>query len=259
MSISDYIFSLFGIVFLVSTVPYVIISFTRVHQKDSCSTPSSCGNLPNISSPFRLEGDDHRHCYERHHKLVCKENHTILYLYNGRYYVEAISYDKQTITIKDSGLVMKTNSTTPSLPLYSLTRSNFSYDDPYDFVSNPPPTSKKDHRDDFMVVPIAFVTCPFGMIKSTSNSSQDLYYMDVTISNTSSNNIGNTSTYVVPGTMRLGDLEDSCVIGTRLDVVVTRNIFSEFCYADGLCRERLLDRVLFNPVWLKQFGPATTG
>ncbi|KAL3725167.1 hypothetical protein ACJRO7_030219 [Eucalyptus globulus] len=91
--------------------------------------PSSCGEIRNISNPFRLK-DDPKHCGNSHYELACENNRTILYLYAGRYYVKSIYYgfyDNQyhfdgNITVVDDGL-QKGNCS--SLPRYPLRYSNF--------------------------------------------------------------------------------------------------------------------------------------
>ncbi|XP_023905300.1 rust resistance kinase Lr10-like isoform X2 [Quercus suber] len=86
-----------------------------------CS-PSSCGNILNISFPFRLKTDPKK-CGERRYELSCENNHTMLSLFEREYYVKEINYNNYTIWIVDSGIQKDNYSTTPS---YSLNRHNFS-------------------------------------------------------------------------------------------------------------------------------------
>ncbi|KAK3002152.1 hypothetical protein RJ639_021192 [Escallonia herrerae] len=71
-------------------------------QEEYCS-PSSCGNIGNITSPFHLRGD-HRHCGKRFWELVCENNRAVMYLGAGKYYVEDISYGRKRIRLADAGL-----------------------------------------------------------------------------------------------------------------------------------------------------------
>ncbi|KAK2977433.1 hypothetical protein RJ640_028594, partial [Escallonia rubra] len=71
-------------------------------QQEYCS-PSSCGTIGNITSPFWLRGD-HLRCAERHFELVCENNRTVMYFGAGKYYVEGISYINGTIRVVDVGL-----------------------------------------------------------------------------------------------------------------------------------------------------------
>ncbi|KAK3002151.1 hypothetical protein RJ639_021191 [Escallonia herrerae] len=72
-------------------------------QQEYCS-PSSCGDIGNITSPFRLRGDQRR-CNERYFELICENNRTVLYWSAaGKYYVKSISYINRTIRLVDVGL-----------------------------------------------------------------------------------------------------------------------------------------------------------
>ncbi|KAF3433870.1 hypothetical protein FNV43_RR24973 [Rhamnella rubrinervis] len=87
--------------------------------------PSSCGNIRNISYPFRLQTDPD-HCGDLRYSLSCENNNTrtVLYLYSGKYYVQAINYINQTIRLVDSNVVKGDCS---SIPLYSLSNYNFTH------------------------------------------------------------------------------------------------------------------------------------
>ncbi|KAF8015163.1 hypothetical protein BT93_H0844 [Corymbia citriodora subsp. variegata] len=97
--------------------------------------PSSCGNVRNISYPFRLRNDS-KDCGDSRYELACENNRTVLYLYAGRYYVKSIHYnyyyDQDNfigyITVVDDEL-QKGNCS--SLPRYSLVYSNFGDYSPY--------------------------------------------------------------------------------------------------------------------------------
>ncbi|KAF3433888.1 hypothetical protein FNV43_RR24991 [Rhamnella rubrinervis] len=88
--------------------------------------PSSCGNIRNISNPFRLQTDPD-HCGDLRYNLSCENNNTrtVLYLYAGKYYVQAINYINQTIRLVDPNVVEGDCS---SIPLYSLSNYNISAD-----------------------------------------------------------------------------------------------------------------------------------
>ena len=78
--------------------------------------PSSCGDIQNISYPFRLKGDPSE-CGDPEYELVCENNYTMVNLEYGKYYVADINYDNYTIRVVDPG-VEKGNCF--STPLYSL-------------------------------------------------------------------------------------------------------------------------------------------
>ncbi|GKV39808.1 hypothetical protein SLEP1_g47524 [Rubroshorea leprosula] len=68
--------------------------------------PSSCGNILNISYPFRLNTDS-PHCGETGfsvYSLSCEKNLTILRYKSGKFYVKAINYDNQTIRVADASV-----------------------------------------------------------------------------------------------------------------------------------------------------------
>nr|XP_023905304.1 LEAF RUST 10 DISEASE-RESISTANCE LOCUS RECEPTOR-LIKE PROTEIN KINASE-like 2.3 isoform X3 [Quercus suber] len=105
-----------------------LIVFVLVHK--TCSTennthqcaPSSCGNIQNISYPFRLKSDPEA-CGNPKYELSCENNQAVLYLFEGKYYVQKINYKNYTIRVVDSG-IQKDNYF--SIPSYSLYRYNFS-------------------------------------------------------------------------------------------------------------------------------------
>ncbi|CAL2265350.1 unnamed protein product [Prunus armeniaca] len=90
----------------------------------------SCGNINNISPPFRLKGDS-KDCGNKSYELSCEANgngtthHAVLYLFSGKYYVQAINYNNFTIRLVDAG-VHKIKDNYFSHPLYSFTQFNFS-------------------------------------------------------------------------------------------------------------------------------------
>ncbi|XP_035549277.1 LEAF RUST 10 DISEASE-RESISTANCE LOCUS RECEPTOR-LIKE PROTEIN KINASE-like 2.2 isoform X2 [Juglans regia] len=92
---------------LISTVLALILVPPASSHKNShhYCPPSSCGNIPNISYPFRLKGDP-PNCGDQRYELSCDDNnHTLLSLHDGsKYYVSQINYNNYTIRIVDSGI-----------------------------------------------------------------------------------------------------------------------------------------------------------
>ncbi|XP_050277869.1 LEAF RUST 10 DISEASE-RESISTANCE LOCUS RECEPTOR-LIKE PROTEIN KINASE-like 2.1 isoform X4 [Quercus robur] len=87
--------------------------------------PSSCGNIHNISYPFRLKSDPDI-CGDSRYELSCENNRsTVLYLFARKYHVQEINYNIYTIRVVDSG-IWKDNYF--SFPSYSLNRYNFTQD-----------------------------------------------------------------------------------------------------------------------------------
>ncbi|KAK3034751.1 hypothetical protein RJ639_032704 [Escallonia herrerae] len=88
----------FGLMALVCALLLGTPSAERTGNQQGYCSPSSCGNIGNITFPFRLRGD-HRHCGERYYELVCENNVTVMHLGAGKYYVDDISYTRQTMRL----------------------------------------------------------------------------------------------------------------------------------------------------------------
>ncbi|RVW91822.1 Rust resistance kinase Lr10 [Vitis vinifera] len=74
---------------LITLLHFSFLSFCAASENQRCR-PSSCGDIQNISIPFRLKGDPLGCGHpDPAYELVCENNRTILY---GKYYVEEINY-----------------------------------------------------------------------------------------------------------------------------------------------------------------------
>ncbi|BBH05307.1 PR5-like receptor kinase [Prunus dulcis] len=119
-------------VLLLLLLLHVPSSCSHTVSNDNSDCTRSCGNI-NISSPFRLKGDS-KHCgvSDKSFELSCEAkgngttHHAVLYLFSGKYYVQAINYNNFAIRLVDAG-VHKIKDNYFSHPLYSLTSFNFSY------------------------------------------------------------------------------------------------------------------------------------
>ncbi|KAM1263301.1 hypothetical protein ACFXTH_028309 [Malus domestica] len=80
-------------VFLV--VGFFCVVCSAKDDRHHCA-PSSCGIITNISYPFRLKHDPDN-CGDQWYNLSCENNRTVLYLYSGKYHVQAINYDNYTV------------------------------------------------------------------------------------------------------------------------------------------------------------------
>ncbi|KAF3974429.1 hypothetical protein CMV_002252 [Castanea mollissima] len=115
----------------------VLIALVLVHP--TCCAPtamvnhtcsaSSCGNIHNISFPFRLKTDP-ENCGDFSYNLSCENNRTVLYISRGKYYVQEISYNNYTIRIVDSG-IHKDNYFSFSTPTHSSSRYDLNFHSPY--------------------------------------------------------------------------------------------------------------------------------
>ncbi|XP_059667213.1 rust resistance kinase Lr10-like isoform X2 [Cornus florida] len=113
--------------------------------------PSSCGNIHNITHPFRLKGDP-PNCGDTKYELVCENNlSTLAFFHSNKYYVQAINYHNFTIRLVDAHVLLHNNHNCSFFPRYSLTPYNFSFlDDPYIYIYTENSTTK----------PIHFLSCP---------------------------------------------------------------------------------------------------
>ena len=81
--------------------------------------PSSCGEIRNISNPFRLKGDPSE-CGDPGYELVCENNRTMVNLLRDwRYYVAEINYENSTIRVVDPGVKKGNCFSFPLYPFFS--------------------------------------------------------------------------------------------------------------------------------------------
>ena len=90
-------------------------------QSQNCSS-SSCGNLLNISCPFRLKGAPHQ-CGCDGLELDCENNRTSLLVDSVKFYVQEIDYVNQTIRLMDASL----HKNTCSIPRLIQNLKDFNY------------------------------------------------------------------------------------------------------------------------------------
>ncbi|CAL5396640.1 unnamed protein product [Camellia sinensis] len=103
---------------LLIIIPFFIIQTQAAARSlllESKYCSSSCGDIQNITYPFRLKGDPII-CGDPDYELSCKKNKTIMNFHSGMYYVKNISYAMRTIRPVD---VNFTNGTC-NLPSASL-------------------------------------------------------------------------------------------------------------------------------------------
>ncbi|KAM2330065.1 hypothetical protein ACFX1X_020947 [Malus domestica] len=104
-------------------------------DKEFCSSASSCGEIRNISYPFRLKGDPSG-CGDPDYELSCVNNKTILEISPGKFYVTSISYDDQILRLVDANFADVNDSC--SLPSGSVvTTDGFLKDIRFRGVSDP--------------------------------------------------------------------------------------------------------------------------
>ncbi|KAI5344225.1 hypothetical protein L3X38_012102 [Prunus dulcis] len=140
---------------------------------DGTNCTSSCGNIHNISYPFRLKHDP-KHCGNSYFTLSCEKNITLLNLpSSGEYYVQAINYHNQTIRLLDPGLEKDNCSSSPRYPLALMNRYRIIYpNDGRYYISSTPVTFLKCANPVNSSIYVDTAPC----ISTTSLSSQPKTY-----------------------------------------------------------------------------------
>ncbi|XP_044489453.1 rust resistance kinase Lr10-like [Mangifera indica] len=103
-------------------------------QQAACS--SSCGDIKDIRSPFRLKVNS-SDIGDSDYELTCESNKTILHYRSGKYYVKEISYDYRKIHVVDVDFANRSCGALPSKPL----RISETFDD-YDIRRRTPLESR---------------------------------------------------------------------------------------------------------------------
>ncbi|KAK9939142.1 hypothetical protein M0R45_015849 [Rubus argutus] len=184
------------LLFAAYTVSLLLLLLPRSQTSGARSECApSCGNV-NISSPFRLHGDP-VHCGNKSYELHCETNgtsqshHAVLYLFSGKYYVQAINYNNYTIRLVDAA-VHKIKDNYFSNPVYPLTRFNFSLSNEDPFTLTPGHFNSLDGSDgyywQYLSWPLIFLNCANPM-----NSSDLLVDTAPCIKNMGSHSASNSS------------------------------------------------------------------
>ncbi|XVF02979.1 hypothetical protein REPUB_Repub04eG0220900 [Reevesia pubescens] len=107
---------------------FCLLIFLSINETEARKDPeicsSSCGDIPNISYPFRLK-EDPAGCGDPDFELSCQNNKTILNFHGGLYYVKRISYDDHRLRVADVNLA----NGSCSLPYRSLSMVDVQFSD----------------------------------------------------------------------------------------------------------------------------------
>ncbi|KAB2627096.1 receptor-like protein kinase [Pyrus ussuriensis x Pyrus communis] len=184
------------------SLAFLFLCFCSETCAKSCT--SSCGHIHNISYPFRLN-DDPKHCGNVKYTLSCESNITVLDIpSSGKYYVQAINYDKKTIRLVDFGLQSNNCSSMPqNIPPNTILYSSW------------PSTS------------IYYLMC--------SNPLNSSLYVDTApcLNNTSSSSSQpKTYSYVKVGEIELWDLDEGCSAEWMTLAPVNHVDYSNVSYKD---------------------------
>ncbi|KAG5229406.1 receptor protein [Salix suchowensis] len=181
------------------------------HHSCSATTncaPSSCGNITNINSPFRLQTDPIS-CGRKEYEFGCENNRTTVYLQRVKYYVQAINYypDFKIRLVeadfqKDDCLSIPRHSNGDSLS------ADFNYDYYYPFRSGYPSFK------------FTFISCinpipspPFNFVNTSSCKNGSIY-------SPSFRHMEGYS-YVMVGEVKIAEVPDIC----RIDLIY---VYSQF-------------------------------
>ncbi|WKA07506.1 hypothetical protein VitviT2T_025325 [Vitis vinifera] len=200
-----------------------LLAICAVNGNQTCR-PSSCGEIQNISNPFRLKGDPSG-CGDPDYELVCENNRTMV---NGRegekYYVADINYDHYTIRVVDPG-VEKGNCL--STPLYFLTRKISDYG-PYYLEWKGTTSTAVLMNCDQPISDGSYI--PITPCNATSSSSQAYVYALVGGESMEVGDIKNPCTisrnfitqFLKPGNLSMSDLQEMLLLGLELSFLSFR-------------------------------------
>ncbi|XP_034710501.1 rust resistance kinase Lr10-like [Vitis riparia] len=201
---------------LITLLHVRFLSFCAATENQPCR-PSSCGDIQNISNPFRLKGDPLGCGHpDPAYELACENSRTILY---GKYHVAEINYSNYIIRIVVVGLE---KSNCFSLPLYSLT-----VDDIYVY--------RYEYPDELDTVVLMNCARPIF----------DQYYIPIVPCNRTDATFSSSQpyAYALAGRyMHVRDLPYSCTIGFT---VVTGN-FMAVSEPSNLLRSDLQEKLLMG-------------
>ncbi|KAM7266979.1 hypothetical protein ACFE04_009145 [Oxalis oulophora] len=178
----------YGKIFLLLFLLFVTCCCAKKKKIIHCEKPSSCGDITNISYPFRLLGDP-ENCGDPTYELACERNTTVLYMHKQKYIVRSINYLDRTLRLVDHD-VLKSNCSI--LPHYSLGSSYTFYPFDYSFRGN--------------ANIIIFISC-----EHPANSS---HYIDSTpcLNTTAQSPQKKRYSYVLREDSEVSDVKDSCSI-----------------------------------------------
>ncbi|XP_057507066.1 LEAF RUST 10 DISEASE-RESISTANCE LOCUS RECEPTOR-LIKE PROTEIN KINASE-like 2.4 [Actinidia eriantha] len=181
-----------------------------------CAYPSSCGDLHNITRPFRFRGDP-ENCGNKKYELECENNRTVVHLLSRKYNVLAINNNNYTIRIVDVGI---RNGNCSSLPLYSLSYYNIYSDElePYSLLERYGGPGGLP----FDVGVAAWVDCE-KEVKSNSLYTSNTSTASTCIQKATSSSLssGKKHSYLLFGSLRVKDVADGC----RIDKIIISTLW----------------------------------
>ncbi|KAL3645691.1 hypothetical protein CASFOL_010871 [Castilleja foliolosa] len=180
-------------------ITHLLLQITCTGQETLNCPPSSCGNIPNISHPFRLKNDP-INCGQPKYELACENNTAFLYINNSqKYIVRAINYTSYTIRLADPYI---SENDSCSLPSYSISTYKFAPYYPYSIDSD---------TTSFLT----FISCPYPVNKSLL---LDFALAGCGHRNYGFNRTGSNHTYIKYGKLKGSYIMDNCSIDLNVPV-----------------------------------------
>ncbi|XP_057798673.1 probable receptor-like protein kinase At5g20050 [Salvia miltiorrhiza] len=193
-----------NLIFLTTSSLFILSLLHNLFQTGEANcTPSACGIIRHISSPFRLKGDPKK-CGDGRFELACENNVTSISLNSHKYYVKAINYDNSTIRLADASI---NNDDLCSFPTLSIDAYNFTYENPHRIPNYEIPSYSSYPYDD-KPLPINFISCPNPLTNSS-------LFTDIT-THCASNSSNPRYAYIKVGHMKFSKLPHLC----ELEVIV---------------------------------------
>ncbi|XP_006367821.1 uncharacterized protein [Solanum tuberosum] len=150
--------------------------------------PSACGDIRNISYPFRLNTDPEYCGEDQEFELACEGNQTVIWLFSKKLHVQGISYDNRTIHLVDPTLQTQGQddlcSFRPQLNFYQYNRIFQSYTYTNGYYKT-------------IAEPIFMFNCPFAVNNSST-------FVDISGCKLS------RYTYLKIGEMNVSEVSDGC-------------------------------------------------
>ena len=208
-----------GLITVLVLLHAFFLSICVVVGKDGqiCS-PSSCGDIRNISYPFRLKGDPPS-CGFPEYELICENNRTMVNLqefYGGKYekyLVTQINYHNYTIRVVDHPGIVKKQNCWISSPLHSIAAFYPTY-----VVDEFPYSLPFERRKAYDPTPFEFIFSKIVLMKCEESVNQ-YDYIPIVSGNTTGYPSSSSPTYVYAvfgDHVRMVDIPNSCTVGTYM-------------------------------------------
>ncbi|GFP91890.1 hypothetical protein PHJA_001333100 [Phtheirospermum japonicum] len=185
-------------------------------KKNYHCPPSSCGNIPNISYPFRLKNDP-KNCGNPKYELACENNTTFIYLDSShKYIVRAIGYPNHTIHLADPSILENDSC---SLPEYSVSTDKFRTDYPYSISRHMSRhMSRNNLYGTWQIITsfLTFMSCPYPVNNSLL---LEVAAADCGHRNYGFNKSDSKHTYIKYGELNGSYIMDNCTV----DLIVLMN------------------------------------